>query len=132
MATSDLRKNLRSTNPHKPTKPNGIKTPHTPHQAARRRRGHVEDHLRAQETKTEAEKQWDIGADILREKQPKLGALMDNSRDDVLAYMDFPKEHWWAQVASTNPPGAPQQGSQTPIRRPQHLPQRRRRHPPCR
>jgi hypothetical protein len=131
MATSDLRKNLRSTNPHKPTKPNGIKTPLTPHQAARRRRGHVEDHLRAQETKTEAEKQWDIGADILREKQPKLGALMDNSRDDVLAYMDFPKEHW-AQVASTNPPGAPQQGSQTPIRRPQQLPQRRRRHPPCR
>ncbi len=38
----------------------------------------------------------------LREKQPKLGALMDSSREDVLAYMDFPKEHW-PQIASTNP-----------------------------
>ena len=41
-------------------------------------------------------------ADALREKQPKLGSLMDASRDDVLAYMDFPREHW-AQIASTNP-----------------------------
>ena len=56
----------------------------------------------AQETKAEAEKQWDIVADALREKQPKLGALMDVSRDDVLAYMSFPREHW-AQIASTNP-----------------------------
>lgn len=38
----------------------------------------------------------------LREKQPKLGALMDSSRDDVLAYMSFPREHW-TQIASTNP-----------------------------
>lgn len=56
----------------------------------------------AQETKAEAERQWDIVADALREKQPKLGALMDVSRDDVLAYMSFPREHW-AQIASTNP-----------------------------
>lgn len=56
----------------------------------------------AQETKAEAEKQWDIVADALREKQSKLGALMDASRDDVLAYMSFPREHW-AQIASTNP-----------------------------
>lgn len=56
----------------------------------------------AQETKAEAEKQWDIVADALREKQPKLGALMDASRDDVLTYMSFPREHW-AQIASTNP-----------------------------
>lgn len=54
----------------------------------------------AQETKAEA--QWEIVADALREKQPKLGALMDNSRDDVLAYMSFPREHW-TQIASTNP-----------------------------
>jgi putative transposase len=27
---------------------------------------------------------------------------MDASREDVLAYMDFPKEHW-PQIASTNP-----------------------------
>lgn len=34
--------------------------------------------------------------------QARLGTLMDVSRDDVLAYMDFPREHW-AQIASTNP-----------------------------
>ena len=56
----------------------------------------------AQETKAEAEAQWSIVADALREKQPKLSALMDASRDDVLAYMSFPREHW-PQIASTNP-----------------------------
>lgn len=56
----------------------------------------------AQETKAEALAQWDVVADALRDKQPKLGALMDASREDVLAYMDFPKEHW-PQIASTNP-----------------------------
>jgi putative transposase len=56
----------------------------------------------AQETKGEAERQWDIVADLLGAKQPRLGALMASSREDVLAYMDFPKEHW-AQIASTNP-----------------------------
>jgi putative transposase len=56
----------------------------------------------AQETKAEAAAQWDAVADALRDKQPKLGALMDASREDVLAYMDFPKEHW-PQLASTNP-----------------------------
>jgi putative transposase len=39
----------------------------------------------AQETKVEADAQWANVADALREKQPKLGALMDASRDDVLA-----------------------------------------------
>jgi len=43
----------------------------------------------AQESKADAEAQWAIVADALREKQPKLGALMDASRDDVLAYMSF-------------------------------------------
>ena len=56
----------------------------------------------AQENKADAEAQWEVVADALREKQPKLGTLMENSRDDVLAYMDFPREHW-AQIASTNP-----------------------------
>jgi transposase-like protein len=56
----------------------------------------------AQETRTEAIDQWGVVADALREKQPKLGALMDASREDVLAYMDFPREHW-PQIASTNP-----------------------------
>lgn len=56
----------------------------------------------AQETKAEAEAQWNVVADALREKNHKLGAMMDASRDDVLAYMDFPKHHW-AQISSTNP-----------------------------
>ena len=56
----------------------------------------------AQESKAEAEAQWDSVADALREKQDKLGTFMDASRDDVLAYMDFPREHW-TQIASTNP-----------------------------
>ncbi len=56
----------------------------------------------AQETKAGAETRWEIVADALRERQPRLGALMDSSRDDVLAYISRPREHW-AQIASTNP-----------------------------
>jgi putative transposase len=56
----------------------------------------------AQETRADAIAQWNVVADALREKQPRLGALMDASREDVLAYMDFPREHW-PQIASTNP-----------------------------
>jgi transposase-like protein len=56
----------------------------------------------AQDAKAEAGVQWDAVADALREKTQKLGAMMDASRDDVLAYMDFPMEHW-AQISSTNP-----------------------------
>jgi putative transposase len=56
----------------------------------------------AQESKAEAVAQWDVVADAPREKQPKLGDLMDASREDVPAYMTFPREHW-PQLASTNP-----------------------------
>ncbi|MER3355880.1 MAG: transposase [Hoeflea sp. D1-CHI-28] len=75
--------------------------------AARRFQPRPDVHLElktvfAQETKAEAEAQWDTVADALREKQDKLGTFMDASRDDVLAYMDFPREHW-TQIASTNP-----------------------------
>jgi transposase-like protein len=56
----------------------------------------------AQDTKAEAVAQWNTVADALRERQPRLGAMMDTSREDVLAYMDFPREHW-PQIASTNP-----------------------------
>jgi hypothetical protein len=50
----------------------------------------------------EVQVQAECGFHALREKQPKLGALMDASRDDVLACMDSPREHW-PQIASTNP-----------------------------
>jgi putative transposase len=33
---------------------------------------------------------------------PKLAAMMDASRDDVLTYLTFPKDHW-AQIPSTIP-----------------------------
>jgi putative transposase len=56
----------------------------------------------AQDTKAEAVARWNTVADALREKQPRLSAMVDTSREDVLAYMDFPKEHW-PQIASTNP-----------------------------
>lgn len=56
----------------------------------------------AQETAEAAHQQWEQVADALREKFPKLADMMDASREDVLAYMAFPKDHW-AQIASTNP-----------------------------
>jgi putative transposase len=56
----------------------------------------------AQETAESAHAQWRIVADQLREKFPKLSAMMDESEDDVLAFMDFPKAHR-KQIASTNP-----------------------------
>ena len=56
----------------------------------------------AQETKAEAEKQWQEVANVLRERNEGLALMMDASREDVLAYMDFPREHW-SQIASTNP-----------------------------
>ena len=56
----------------------------------------------AQDTAEAAHAQWKQVADTLRERFPKLAELMDGSRDDVLAYMALPREHW-AQIASTNP-----------------------------
>jgi len=56
----------------------------------------------AQDTAEAAHAQWKQVADTLRERFGKLADLMDGSRDDVLAYMAFPREHW-AQIASTNP-----------------------------
>jgi transposase-like protein len=56
----------------------------------------------AQETAAEARAQWNSVAEALRERVPKLAALMDAAREDVLAYTAFPREHW-PQIASTNP-----------------------------
>lgn len=42
--------------------------------------------------------------DVLREKQPRLGTLMDISRDDAPACMPFPREHR-APTAAANPRG---------------------------
>jgi putative transposase len=56
----------------------------------------------AQDTAAAAREQWRQVADALRERFPKLAELMDASREDVLVYMSFPREHW-PQIASTNP-----------------------------
>ena len=56
----------------------------------------------AQETAQDLRAQWKTIADAFRERVPKLASLMDEARDDVLAYTGFPKEHW-PQIASTNP-----------------------------
>ena len=56
----------------------------------------------AQETAEAASAQWRIVADQLREKFPKLSAMLDVAESEVLAYMQFPKAHR-VQIASTNP-----------------------------
>jgi putative transposase len=46
--------------------------------------------------------QWRDVADRLRDRYPKLAALMDDAEADVLAHMGFPKAHR-PQLHSTNP-----------------------------
>jgi transposase-like protein len=53
------------------------------------------DHAGARQT-------WRHVADQLRDRWPKLGALMDASEADVLAYMAFPAQHR-TRLHSTNP-----------------------------
>ena len=55
-----------------------------------------------QETEKEAHKEWRAVADRLRERFPRVSALMEEAEYDVLAYMTFPKSHW-SQIRSTNP-----------------------------
>lgn len=49
-----------------------------------------------------ARQTWRHVADQLRPRWPKLGKLMDDSEDDVLAYMAFPPQHR-TKLHSTNP-----------------------------
>lgn len=55
----------------------------------------------AQETADAAHGQWRIVTDQLREKLPKLAAMMDGAEHEVLTFMDFPKEHR-VKIHSTN------------------------------
>jgi len=55
----------------------------------------------AQETPEAAHAQWRIVTDQLREKFPRLAAMMDDAEHEVLAFMDFPKEHR-VKIHSTN------------------------------
>ena len=56
----------------------------------------------AQETQEAAVAQWRVVADQLRDKFPRLAAMLDRSEADVLAFMSFPKAHH-KQIHSTNP-----------------------------
>lgn len=56
----------------------------------------------AQDDAAAAKAQWRQVADQLRPKLPKLSALLDEAEADVLAYMDFPKDHR-AKLHSVNP-----------------------------
>jgi putative transposase len=55
-----------------------------------------------QDNREDAGRQWREAADRLRDRFPKIAALMDEAEDDVLAFMSFPKEHW-SQISNTNP-----------------------------
>ena len=55
----------------------------------------------AQESAEAAHQQWHIVTDQLREKFPKLAAMLDAAEHEVLAFMDFPKEHR-VKIHSTN------------------------------
>src|SRR6267142_446638 len=47
-----------------------------------------------QDSADAARAQWRSVADQLRGKFPKLGTLMDEAENDVLAFMTFPRAHW--------------------------------------
>ena len=55
-----------------------------------------------QENADKAHQVWRAAADQMRERWPKLGLFMDDSEQDVLAYMGFPEQHR-AKLHSTNP-----------------------------
>ena len=55
----------------------------------------------AQETAEEIETRWDDLAASLAERFPKAAALMQEAREDVLAFRHFPQPHW-KKVWSTN------------------------------
>ncbi len=56
----------------------------------------------AQDTETGAHQRWREVTDSLRERLPKLAALMDEAEHDVLAHRAFHKD-LWTKLHSTNP-----------------------------
>ncbi len=51
---------------------------------------------------TSAKEQWHRVADSFRGRFPRLAALLDQAEEEVLAYLEFPSEHW-RQIWSNNP-----------------------------
>jgi transposase-like protein len=60
----------------------------------------------AQESKAAAIERWGEVADALRARHPKPGEMMDASREDVPAHMDFPREHWPRDSRARTPSSA--------------------------
>ena len=56
----------------------------------------------AQDKENDAHAEWNAVADRLRERFPRVSALMQEAQHDVLAYTSFHKSHW-SQIRSTNP-----------------------------
>jgi len=50
----------------------------------------------------QARETWRRVADSLRGRFPRVAALLDAAKDDVLAYLALPREHW-RQIWSNNP-----------------------------
>ena len=48
------------------------------------------------------EQQWDQVITMITEKLPAAAALMEQAKEDVLAFRNFPPEHW-RKIWSTNP-----------------------------
>lgn len=55
-----------------------------------------------QPSRMEAEAQWQQVYAYMLKRWPQAAAVMEDARDDVLAYMLFPAEHW-TRLYSTNP-----------------------------
>ena len=54
------------------------------------------------ETRNDAEQAFDVFVDTYREKYPKATACLVKDRTELLAFYDFPAEHW-AHLRTTNP-----------------------------
>ncbi|MFQ6540278.1 MULTISPECIES: transposase [Aphanothece] len=60
------------------------------------------DCRRTQPEAQAVEQQWEQVIAMLREKFPAAAALMEQAKEDVLAFRAFPPEHW-RKIWSTNP-----------------------------
>ena len=54
------------------------------------------------ETKADAEKAFGLFGETFRAKYPAACACLDSDRDELLAFYDFPAEHW-LHLRTTNP-----------------------------
>ena len=55
-----------------------------------------------QANRQEAHVIWQTTVNSFEKNWPRLARFMENSESDVLAYMDFPQNHW-SKIYSTNP-----------------------------